>query len=124
MMTVTRYQEPIDSVEKLVESNLIWGGASWDWLFFLECIFFFKVFIIFLKNIFRIFSVAQSDYPPHKKYVSEYVVKTFPELHKLVKQQKIAITLETMQNGILSYQPYFDKEDSKFLMLMKHPLYW
>lgn len=101
-MTVTRYEEPIDSLEKIVESNLMWGATAVDWLF----------------------AIQQSDYPPYKKFVKHYIVKSIPEVHKLMKQQKFAVTLETMQHGTLSYQPYFDKDDSTFLMMTKYPVYW
>ncbi|XP_063707554.1 uncharacterized protein LOC134836266 [Culicoides brevitarsis] len=102
VMTVTRYEEPLDSLEKVVESNLQWGAPAWDW----------------------IFTIKQSDYPPFKKFVQKFVVKPIPEMHKLVKAEKFAVTLETMQHGTLSYQPYFDVEDSKFLMMTKHAIYW
>lgn len=80
--------------------------------------------VIYNTSFFRTFTIAKSEYPPHVKYVKDFVVKSEPELQVLVKQQKIAIVLETLQHGILCYQPYFDKDDSKFLMIMKNPLYW
>lgn len=32
VMTVTRYEEPVDSLEKLVETKLLWGTTALSWL--------------------------------------------------------------------------------------------
>lgn len=36
----------------------------------------------------------------------------------------MAVMLETMQYGTLTYQSFIDKESSEFYMLMKEPAYW
>lgn len=52
------------------------------------------------------------------------MVKPIPELGSLVREHKIAVTLEMMQHGTLSYQSYIDKDASKYYMIMKQPMYW
>lgn len=51
-------------------------------------------------------------------------MKSIPELRQLVKQHKMAVTVEMMQHGALSYQSFIDKESSKYYMIMKQPMYW
>lgn len=64
-----------------------------------------------------------SDYPPHIQLIKNYLVKSIPEIHSLVQQHKMAVTVEIMQHGTLSYQEFLDKESSKYYMIMKHPMY-
>ncbi|KAJ6635959.1 Glutamate receptor, partial [Pseudolycoriella hygida] len=102
VMTITRYEEPVDSIEKLVESKFMWGSTALSWIFTLQ----------------------KSDYPPHKKYVEKYMVNSIPETLKLVQQHKTAIMLETMQHGTLTYQEFIDRPSSKYYMLVKKQVYW
>lgn len=73
---------------------------------------------------YRLEAIQQSDYPPHKQLIKNYVVKSIPELRVLVQQQKIAVTVEMMQHGTLCYQSFIDKMSSKHYMMMKQPMYW
>lgn len=68
--------------------------------------------------------LQKSDYPPHIKFVEKYIVQGIPEIFQLVQQHRMAVTLETMQHGTLSYQEYIDKASSKYYMLMKQQAYW
>lgn len=43
---------------------------------------------------------------------------------KLVQQRKMAVMLEAMQDGTLSYQPFIDKESSHYYMKTKKSVYW
>lgn len=45
-------------------------------------------------------------------------------MFNLTQQRKIAVMLEIMQSGTMSYQPYIDKESSKYYMVMKDSMYW
>lgn len=69
-------------------------------------------------------TIEQSEYPPHKKLLQDFIVKSIPELHQLVQQKRIAVAVEMMQHGTLSYQAFLDKESSKYYMIMKQPMYW
>lgn len=31
VMTITRYEEPVDTIEKLVESKFMWGSTALSW---------------------------------------------------------------------------------------------
>ncbi|KAJ6637235.1 hypothetical protein Bhyg_09965 [Pseudolycoriella hygida] len=99
VMTITHYENPIDTLESLIKSKFLWGGTSME-------------------------AIKNSDDPTHKTIIKGYVVKPIPELRVLVQQQKIAISVEMLQHGTLSYQSYLDKESSKHYMLMPHPIYW
>lgn len=101
IMTVTPYDKQIDSIQKLVDSNLKWGTTSINW----------------------IYAVQQSTEPVQVRYVKNFLVLSVEEFHELVKQKKAAVIVETMQDGTLTYQSYVDKNDSRFLMIMKEPLY-
>lgn len=52
------------------------------------------------------------------------MVKSIPDVLKLVQKHKVAIMLETMQYGTLTYQEFIDKPSSKYYMLMKQQAYW
>lgn len=69
-------------------------------------------------------AIQHSDYPPHRTLIKNYIVKTIPELSQIIKNHKMAITVERMQHGTLSYQSYLDKESSKYYMMMKNPMYF
>lgn len=56
--------------------------------------------------------------------MENYIVRSVPEVLKLVKQHRMAVILETMQYGTLSYQEYIDRPSSKYYMLMKQQAYW
>lgn len=43
---------------------------------------------------------------------------------ELTQQHRMAVMLEILQSGTLSYQPYIDKESSKFYMIQKELMYW
>ncbi|KAG4071256.1 hypothetical protein HA402_003960 [Bradysia odoriphaga] len=102
VMTITRYEQPVDSIEKLVESKFLWSSTALSWIFTLQ----------------------NSDYPPHKKYVDKYTVRSIPDLLKLVQRHRTAVMLETMQYGTLTYQPFIDEPSSEYYMLMKQQVYW
>lgn len=36
----------------------------------------------------------------------------------------MAITVETLQYGALSYEPFIDNDASEYYMMMNAPLYW
>lgn len=73
---------------------------------------------------YRIFLIEESDYPPHRKYVEKFIVKPIPEVLELTQQHRMAVMLEIMQHGSLSYQPYIDEETSKHYMIMKEAMFW
>lgn len=100
-MTVTPTDKPIDSLEKLVQSDLQWGTTSINF----------------------VFPVQSSTKPVYLRYVKDYLVLPVTEFHKIVKEQRAAVIVETMQGGTLSYQAYLDRNDSRFLMIIKEPLY-
>ncbi|XP_037040297.1 uncharacterized protein LOC119077222 [Bradysia coprophila] len=102
VMTITRYEQPVDSIDKLVESKFSWSSTALSWIFTLQ----------------------NSDYPPHKKYVDKYTVSSIPDLLKLVQRHRTAVMLETMQYGTLTYQPFIDEPSSEYYMLMKEQAYW
>lgn len=99
IMTITPYDKPIDSMEKLVQSDLKWGTTVINFAYPLQ----------------------NSTNPIHIKYVRDYTVLPVAQLHELVKQKKAAVVVETLQGGTLTYQPYIEKNVSKFLMIMKEP---
>lgn len=72
----------------------------------------------------RMDALQKSEYEPHKKLIKYYKEKSIPELTKLVKRQRIAVTVEKMQHGTLSYQSFLDNDSAKHYMIMKHSLYW
>lgn len=76
-----------------------------------------------ILQFYRMDALRNSDYPPHKKLIKNYNVKTIPELTQLVQQNKFAVTVEMLQHGTLSYQSFLDKESSKHYMIM-NPMYW
>ncbi|XP_037041531.1 uncharacterized protein LOC119078161 [Bradysia coprophila] len=57
-------------------------------------------------------------------FVKKFTVKSIPELRELVRQKRVAITMERMQHGTLSYLSYLERESSKNYMVMKQPMYW
>lgn len=77
-----------------------------------------------ITSCYRLEAIQGSDYPPHRKLIKNYKVKTIPELHQLVQHHRMAITVEMLQHGTLSYQSFLDQESSKYYMIMKQPLYW
>lgn len=101
LMTVTPTAKPIDTIQKLVESNLEWGSTS----------------ITFS------YPVVESTEPRYVRYVKKFKVHSVTEYHKLVSKKKAAVIVETMQGGTLSYQEYIKRNDSKFLMVQKDTLY-
>ncbi|XP_063697569.1 uncharacterized protein LOC134828520 [Culicoides brevitarsis] len=101
LMTVMPTESPINTIAKLVQTSYHWGTTSNTYLFPIQHST-DPAFVIYAKN-FKTYPVA--------KY------------HALVKQFKAAVLVETMQGGTLCYQDYIDKNDSKFLMIMKEPLY-
>ncbi len=52
------------------------------------------------------------------------MVRSIPEVLKLVQQHRTAVMLETMQYGTLTYQEFIDKPSSKYYMLMNQQVYW
>lgn len=68
--------------------------------------------------------IRRSDYPPHSTLIKNYISKSIPELGQLIQQHKMAITVERMQHGTLSYQSFLDQESSKYYMIMKEPMFW
>lgn len=78
-MTVTRYEEPISSVEMLVNSNLRWGGATVDYYT----------------------SVMYTDNPNLHKFVEGFFV-CYDDLDDCAKpalELKMALALELLQYG-------------------------
>lgn len=43
---------------------------------------------------------------------------------KFTQQRKMAIMLEIMQSGMMSYQPYIDGDSSRNYMIMREPMFW
>lgn len=101
-MTITPYESPIDSLQKLVNTNLVWGGTSITWTFALQ----------------------ESRDPVHQKYVSKFIEMPKKEIRQLVKRKNMAIVIDKTQGGSVTIQGYIDEEDSKFLMIMNEPLYY
>ncbi|XP_063702358.1 uncharacterized protein LOC134832305 [Culicoides brevitarsis] len=101
LMAVLPTEGPIDTIAKLVQSNLEWGTTS-------------DTFLL---------PVIQSTDPAFVRYAKNFKVHAVEDFHKLVKQQRAAVIVETMQGGTLCYQQYIDRNDSKFLMVQKEPLY-
>lgn len=101
IMTVTPYEPPIDTLQKLVNSKYSWGGNSITW----------------------IFAIKSSTDPVEKTYVSQFKTGTDEELHRLLKSRKIAVIADKTQGGTITVQGLIDPETSEFLMVMKEPLY-
>lgn len=70
------------------------------------------------------FTIEQTDNEILKKFMAKYIVKAAPQLLKSVQKRKMAITVETLQYGTLSYEPFIDRATSEYYMMMKEPLYW
>lgn len=67
----------------------------------------------------------ESTYPPHKKYVSKFVEEiSLKKIHEWVSEQRMAVIVQQMQAKPLVFFDYVDRNDSKFLMIMKQPLYY
>ncbi|XP_063702357.1 uncharacterized protein LOC134832303 [Culicoides brevitarsis] len=101
IMTVTPYEPPIDSLEKLISSNLKWGGNTISWTY----------------------AIKESSDPNHQKYVSKFIVPETEDLQKLIKDEKIAVALDRTQAGTASVHNLLTRDDSKHLMIMKERLY-
>uniref|UniRef100_A0A336LV05 CSON002664 protein n=1 Tax=Culicoides sonorensis TaxID=179676 RepID=A0A336LV05_CULSO len=101
IMTVAPYEKPVDSIEKLVNTNLKWGITSINFVYPLE----------------------ESNIPTHKEYVKKFIVQPGEDWLKDVNAQRAAAMVETMEHGTLVYQPYINKNNSKFLMMLKETLY-
>lgn len=71
-MTVTRFEEPVDTLKKLVNSELMWGSNAECWLF----------------------SVLGSDIPEFQKFVAEYKIYSAEDLVILEEKRKLAVVLE------------------------------
>lgn len=73
---------------------------------------------------YRMDAIRQSAYGPHKILIKNFQVKPLPYLRYQVDHQKMAVMVERMQHGTLSYQQFIDEDSSKHYMLMKNPVYW
>lgn len=70
-------------------------------------------------------AIMESKYPPHQKYTQKFVEEL--DLNKIrgwVKQQKMAVIVNQMQDRTLVLLPIVDRNDSKSLMMMKEPFYF
>lgn len=74
---------------------------------------------------FRIMAIMESTYPPHQEYAKKFTEELdLNKIHGWVKQQKMAVIVDQMQDKTLVLLPIVDRNDSKFLMIMKKPLYF
>uniref|UniRef100_A0A336LSD3 CSON002663 protein n=1 Tax=Culicoides sonorensis TaxID=179676 RepID=A0A336LSD3_CULSO len=101
IMTVTPYEAPIDSLYKLVSTNLIWGGTSVTW----------------------IFAIQQSSDPAHKLYSSKFIEISIEKVQSLVKTRNMAVVCDKTQGGTVTIEGLIDQNDSQFMMIMQQPMY-
>lgn len=101
VMTVTPYEPPIDTLEKLVNSEFSWGGTSVTW----------------------IYAITESTDPIQRRYVSKYMTASVEEFHRLLKNEKTAVVIDKTQGGTYSVLGFFDRDCSRLLMAMKEPIY-
>lgn len=70
-------------------------------------------------------AIMESTYPPHQKYVSKFIEELdLDKIHGWVKEERMAVIVDQMQDKTLVLFPYVNRNDSKFLMIMKQPLYF
>lgn len=82
IMTVTRFEEPIDTVEKLVmHSSVLWGSNAECWLF----------------------SLLGSSNPVYQKFVEKYKIYSAEELIRLEEERQIATVLEVKYQSSAIY---------------------
>lgn len=81
VMTVTRYEDPINNVQRLVDSGLLWGGASADFTF----------------------SILHTKNPTLRRFIDQYSVFPMAKCAELGKEQKMALVAEQLQYGKFSH---------------------
>lgn len=77
VMTVTRYEEPINTIQQLVESNLKWGGPSAAYYY----------------------SITNTANPLLRRYIDGFYVCETTECAKLGLKSELALVLEQLQYG-------------------------
>lgn len=101
VMTVTRYEEPIDNIQKLLNSHLLWGHPSADFTF----------------------SILHTENPILRQFIDGYSVFSMEKCTELGRQLKMALVVEQLQYGALGFSDFVDYELSKDTMIMKESLY-
>lgn len=79
-LTVTRYEDPISNIRMLVNSKLMWGGASEDYYY----------------------SILNTENPDLRKYIDGFKVCDIPECTALGESLKMSLILEELQYGKFS----------------------
>ncbi|EAT48971.1 AAEL000007-PA [Aedes aegypti] len=102
IMTIPRYEPPVDTLEDLANSNLPWASTHDAWIF--------SILMATQPTIIRILHNFQT----HPKEV----------LHKHTKQLDMAYSVERLPYGHFAIGEYIDEEASHKFHLMKEDIYW
>lgn len=76
-MTIPRYEGLIDTIYKLVQSDITWGGLAADYLF----------------------SILQTENPLQQEFIKGYTVYSMEKCYEHAKARDMALVVETMQFG-------------------------
>lgn len=77
VMTVTRYEQPIDTVQRLTNSQLLWGATSVDYCF----------------------SILSTEDPVLRRFIEDYTVLPTDKCASLAKELKMSLVVEQLQYG-------------------------
>ncbi|KAJ9590102.1 hypothetical protein L9F63_016781 [Diploptera punctata] len=102
VLTIPRYQRPIDTLPELADSNLIWSAQD-------------EVFA---------FAIQGTDDPILQRIVKNFRVFDEEELKKKALEAQIGFVMETMSGRACCLSPHLTPEAMSKLRTMKEPLYW
>ncbi|XP_055604897.1 uncharacterized protein LOC129753122 [Uranotaenia lowii] len=102
IMTIPRYENPIDTVQDLADSDMHWASTHDAW----------------------IFSILMATQPMILKLLDNF--RTYPKevLHGHTKQQDLAYSIERLPYGHFAIGEYIDEEASTEFHLMMEDIYW
>ncbi|XP_030764855.1 glutamate receptor 3-like [Sitophilus oryzae] len=102
IMTVPRYENPINTVDEFVASGLSWGATQDAW----------------------IFSIQDAKEKKYKTIVERFIATSEHELRKLSLTDNFAFSLERLPHDIFAIGSYIKEDVIQNYHLMSEDFYW
>ncbi|XP_055633891.1 glutamate receptor ionotropic, delta-1-like [Toxorhynchites rutilus septentrionalis] len=102
VMTIPRYEPPIDTIQELADSDMIWASTHDAW----------------------IFSILMATQPTIIKLLQNFQTHTKEVLHGHTKRRDISYSIERLPYGHFAIGEYIDEEASHDYHLMVEDIYW